>query len=66
MSAGQDKQLFVWDVEGNELPSWHGVGRQSWPHSEMPRVNDMAMSRDGSHLVREGGGYGGGERKGEI
>jgi WD40 repeat protein len=41
VSGGVDKCTFMWDIEGNELEQWAGA-----------RINDLAISSDGSQMVR--------------
>ncbi|CAI5506914.1 unnamed protein product [Closterium sp. Naga37s-1] len=52
-SAATDRTVCVWDVEGSELPSWGGVGRHLWQQDggDFPRINDLAISSDCSHVV---------------
>ncbi|CAI5997853.1 unnamed protein product [Closterium sp. NIES-65] len=52
-SAATDRTVCVWDVEGVELPSWGGVGRHLWQQDggDFPRINDLAVSSDCSHVV---------------
>ncbi|CAI5477017.1 unnamed protein product [Closterium sp. Yama58-4] len=52
-SAATDRTVCVWDVEGSELPSWGGVGQHLWQQDggDFPRINDLAISSDCSHMV---------------
>ncbi|GJP34973.1 hypothetical protein CLOM_g19446 [Closterium sp. NIES-68] len=52
-SAVNDRTVCVWGVEGGELASWSGVGRHLWEQegADFPRINDLAISSDCSHVV---------------
>jgi WD40 repeat protein len=43
VSGGGDKSIYMWNLEGQELESWKGA--------RMPRINDLAITLDGSHMV---------------
>eukprot|EP00850_Spirogloea_muscicola_P013079 SM000087S23361 [mRNA] locus=s87:252103:261379:- [translate_table: standard] len=43
VSGGLDRCMFMWDTAGNEIESWRGP--------RMPRINDLAISEDGKHMV---------------
>ncbi|XP_024388495.1 WD repeat-containing protein 26 homolog isoform X2 [Physcomitrium patens] len=43
VSGGGDKCIYMWDLEGHELEAWKGA--------RMPRINDLAITTDGSHMV---------------
>ncbi|KAJ7550733.1 hypothetical protein O6H91_07G115000 [Diphasiastrum complanatum] len=44
--AGGDKGIYIWDLSGKEIDSWKGL--------QMPRINDMAVTLDGSVIVCRG------------
>lgn len=41
MTGSLDKHMYMWHVDGRELKAWQGSDR----------VNDLALSPDGTHLV---------------
>eukprot|EP00897_Mesotaenium_endlicherianum_P008127 jgi/Mesen1/7342/ME000377S06567 len=43
VSGGLDKCLYMWDVDGAELDMWKA--------QRQPRINDLAISDDGKHMV---------------
>ncbi|KAG0584191.1 hypothetical protein M758_3G191600 [Ceratodon purpureus] len=43
VSGGGDKCIYMWDLEGHELEAWKG--------NRMPRINDLAITTDGIHMV---------------
>eukprot|EP00271_Cylindrocystis_brebissonii_P002200 TRINITY_DN125_c0_g1_i1.p1 TRINITY_DN125_c0_g1~~TRINITY_DN125_c0_g1_i1.p1 ORF type:complete len:625 (-),score=84.67 TRINITY_DN125_c0_g1_i1:650-2524(-) len=43
VSGSLDKTMYLWDTDGNELQCWKGP--------DMPRINDLAVSDDGKHMV---------------
>ena len=47
ISGGDDKCIYMWDIEGKELDSWKGA--------RVPRVHDLAVSSDGNHMISVAG-----------
>ncbi|KAJ7199515.1 hypothetical protein O6H91_Y498000 [Diphasiastrum complanatum] len=43
VSGAVDRCIYMWDLNGNELDSWKGA--------RMPRINDLAITSDGIHMV---------------
>eukprot|EP00249_Psilotum_nudum_P020318 c27652_g1_i1 orf=473-2251(-) len=43
VSGGGDKCIYMWGIDGKELDSWKG--------ERMPRIIDLTVTADGSHLI---------------
>lgn len=41
MTGSLDKHMYMWHIDGRELKAWKG----------QDRVNDLALSPEGTHLV---------------